>query len=64
MIKLNRKTDLVEEHGQHSCQTDLKMEVDKEYGMIDGYVFCKDPGRCKVIQCMDQHKISFFNHDS
>ena len=44
ILELNIKTDLVESHWLHSCVESLEMELDKEYGLLDGYVFCKDQG--------------------
>ena len=38
------KKDLVQTHTKHTCQISLKMEIDQEYGTLDGYIFRKDAG--------------------
>jgi hypothetical protein len=44
-VKVNTEALLlVEGHGLHSYQPSLKMNVDKDLGIIDGYVFCKEQG--------------------
>ena len=44
-IKVDAEEQLfIKALGLHNCQTSLKMEVDKNYGMLDGHVFWKNPG--------------------
>jgi len=38
------KKDLVQTHTKHTCQISLKMEIDQDYGTLDGYIFRKDAG--------------------
>ena len=44
IIELNVKTELVESHGLHNCFDKLELELEKEFGLLDGYVFSKDQG--------------------
>ena len=42
------RDSMVEEHELHTCQPTLKMDVDTEYGILDGYIFHKDTGNNAV----------------
>ena len=38
------QNSLVRDHAEHCCQPNLKIDVDKKCGILDGYVFVKDSG--------------------
>ena len=42
---------VIAHHGAHTCGTTLKMEVNREYGQLDGYTFHKDPGNTEPETC-------------
>ena len=42
IVKIRK--DLVHEHTQHKCKIDVKMKMDKDYGILDGYHFRKETG--------------------